>query len=82
MSVTGPILIFAGGIFAATVISWRFRRTGRHPVAVGVGFLIMLLSHYPLSRVYGERLSFIAYAFWVTLVAAAFTVAYSKLRSK
>lgn len=82
MSVTGSILIFASGVFAAAVISWLFRRSRRHPLAVGVGLLIILLSHYPLTRAYGGGLRFVVYAIWVTVVAAAFTLAYSKLRSK
>ena len=82
MGVTGSILVFVGGVFAATVLSWLFRRSDKQPFALGVGFLLILLSHYPLTRVYGGRSSFSAYALWVTVVAAAFTLAYSKLRSK
>ena len=81
MSVTVSILIFAVGILTATAISWLFRRSRREPFAVGAGFLIVLLSHHPLTRVYGGRLSFITYAVWVTVVAAAFTLADTKLRA-
>ncbi len=80
MGVTGAVLTFVGGIFAAAVISWLFRRSERRPVALGVGFLIMSLSHYPLMRVYGGSLSFTTWAIWVTVVTAGLTVAYSKLR--
>jgi hypothetical protein len=82
MSNAGAIFTFAGGVLAAAVISWLFRRSDKEPTAVGVGFLIALLSHYPLVRVYGGRLSFITYMLWVTVVAAAFTLVYSKLRKK
>jgi len=82
MSVTGSILTFVGGVFAAAVISWLFRRSRREPFAVGVGFLIVLLSSYPLTRSYGGRLSFFVHTFLVTAVAAAFTLAYAKLRGK
>ena len=78
----GASLTFAGGVLLAAVISWLFRRSERAPFAVGVGFLIMLLSHYPLMRVYGGTLSFTAWAVWATVVAAAFTLAYVKLRGK
>lgn len=80
MSVLGAILTFACGVLTATVISWLFRGSRREPLAMGVGFLIVLLSSYPLARVYGGMLSFITYAVWVTVVAAAFTFAYVKLR--
>ncbi|HEX8291573.1 MAG TPA: hypothetical protein VF570_07460 [Pyrinomonadaceae bacterium] len=82
MGVTGSVLIFVGGVIAAAVVSWLFRRSERWPLAVGAGLLIVLLSHYPLARVYGGTLSFITYAVWVTAVAAAFTLGYAKLRGK
>jgi hypothetical protein len=82
MSVTGSILTFVAGVFAAAVVSWLFRRSRREPLAVGAGFLIVLLSCYPLTRPYGGRLSFFAHAVWVTVIAAAFTFAYAKLSRK
>jgi CHASE2 domain-containing sensor protein len=82
MNTTEAILIFVGGVFLAAVISWLFRRSRREPLAVGVAFLIVLLSSYSLTRAYGGWLSFIAYAVWVTVVAAAFTFAYAKLRKR
>lgn len=82
MNTTEAILIFVGGVFLAAVISWFFRRSRREPFAVGVGFLIVLLSSYPLTRPYGGSLSFFAHAVWVTAVAAAFTFAYAKLRGR
>lgn len=82
MSTTGAILIFVGGVFLAAVISWLFRHSRREPLAVGVAFLIVMLSSYPLTGAYGGRSSFFAHAVWVTVVAAAFTFGYVKLRRK
>ena len=82
MSINTAIIIYVGGVVAATFISWWLRRRVSEPIAAGVGFFVVMLTLYALPRATGSQLSFTAWAIWGVFVTVGFTILYAKLRSK
>ena len=69
---TREIVSYLGGVLAFIIVAMVLRRWTSQEVALGLGWLAMLLIGYPFTRyVSGNRLTFARWAVFTTLGAAA-----------